>query len=133
MSVTFNENIEFGGYSVSLPTLKLKNANLKQIMNENSTMNFVGDGVGNISFASGSATMSNINVNTTLETIEGSYDMKITYNGNTYDAHSTFNENGCTGADVYDSDGNFVSRVKLFEDGNLYLVDESNNKLDKIQ
>jgi len=32
---------------------------------------------------------------------------------------------------VYDSSGNFITRVKLFEDGNLYIVDENNTKLDE--
>lgn len=66
--------------------------------------------------------------------VDGSYNFTATYDGATYTGTAQFDENGCKGATILDSDGNTVGTAQINDDGDLIFTDADGNAtaLEKI-
>ena len=138
-SIFFDSTLDVGGIDVNLPSLESMAIPLTQYQSTNLvTLNFIGNGDGNAYISGTTATLSNIELNVTMDSananttsVNGSYDISVTVEGITYTGTPTFDRNGCKGADIYDENNNFVSRMKIFDDG-LWIVDENNVQIEKV-
>lgn len=136
IAVSMLSSMSVGNATITLPTLKTSGKTLQNIIN-NDPMTLYGEGNGTISLDSGTAYMSNIELNVSVDasgnpsSMLGKYDITVTKDGHTYTGTPTFNENGCLGADIYEG-STFINRMKIFDDG-LWIVDSNNTKIQKVQ
>jgi hypothetical protein len=139
MAVEFIEPLVVGGFNMDFPALVSEPSPLTNVMNMDSTvaMIFHGDGNGSAIITDATATLSNIDVNVSMDlttmtpSAMGKYDITVEKDGHTYTGTPTFNEHGCLGADIYEGT-TFISRMKIFDDG-LWIVDQANTKIEKVQ
>lgn len=147
MSLGFDSALSLGNIDMNFPSLSAS-GNLEQIKGSTGTiiMNFLGNSTGTVGVSgSFSGTISNVEINSTIDKstgefiLDGKYDISVTPgDGNTYNGTATFDKGGCKGADIYDQNNNFVSRMQIFTNGTdaengLWIVDESGQKLEKVQ
>ena len=140
-SIVFDSTLNIGGVEVNLPGLNTNHAptSLSEYQSTDLlNLNFLGSGEGNAYINGTTAILSNVELNVTMDpengnatSVNGSYDISVTINNETYTGTPTFDRSGCKGADIYDGSNNFVARMKIFEDG-LWIVDENNVQIEKV-